>query len=196
MNPLFKTSLARGLAALCFSIVCRAQGAPDLNADLNADVKWLLQYDGKALPASPWIAQKTPNATVQPEGLRLVDSDAGYANYRAAFQSEPDEELIVEAVVKTAGISGSQPKKTAASLWPWRDGAPVALQVSDGKHQDGLVLFPAQAASFTDRFIPMDTTHAFHTYRLVIRGSDMQIWVDGVKKVEGQGAFWKPADSP
>ena len=203
MNPLFKTPLARGLVTLCFLIGCRAQGAPDLNADLNADVKWLLQYDGKALPASPWIAQKTqnttqgaPNATVEPEGLRLVDSDAGFANYRAAFQAEPDEELIVEAVVKTAGITGSQPKKTAASLWPWRDGAPVAVQVSDGRHQDGLVLFPAQAASFTDRFIPMDTTQAFHTYRLVIRGSDMQIWVDGVKKVEGQGAFWKPADSP
>ena len=203
MNSLLKTPLPRGLVALCFLIACPAQGAPELNADLNADVKWLLQYDGKALPASPWIAQKTPkttpvtpNATVQPEGLRLVDSDAGFANYRAAFQAEPDDELIVEAVVKTAGITGSQSKKTAASLWPWRDGAPVAVQVSDGRHQDGLVLFPAQAASFTDRFIPMDTTQAFHTYRLVIRGSDMQIWVDGVKKVEGQGAFWKPAESP
>ena len=203
MNSLFKTALARGLVAVSLSLVCRAQGVPDS----DAGVTWLLKYDGKALPAGPWIANRAPNATagapnatvhatVEPEGLRLVDSDAGFANYRAAFQTEPEDELIVEAIVKTAGITGSQPKKTAGSLWPWRDGAPVAVQVSDGRHQDGLVLFPAQAASFTDRFIPMDTTQAFHTYRLVIRGSDMQIWVDGVKKVEGQGAFWKPADSP
>jgi hypothetical protein len=68
--------------------------------------------------------------------------------------------------------------------------------VSDGRHQEGLVLFANQAASHTDRFIPMDTTNRFHTYRLVIRGTDMEMWVDGVKKVEGQGAFWKPADSP
>ena len=52
------------------------------------------------------------------------------------------------------------------------------VQVSDGRRQEGLVLFPTQAASFTDRFIPMDTTSRFHTYRLVIRG-DMPLQNSG-----------------
>jgi photosystem II stability/assembly factor-like uncharacterized protein len=70
------------------------------------------------------------------------------------------------------------------------------LLVSDGRHQDGLVLFPTQATNFTDRFVPMDTTNAVHEYRLVIRGTEMRMFVDGVQKVQGQGAFAKPADSP
>ncbi|MCC6882362.1 MAG: exo-alpha-sialidase, partial [Verrucomicrobiales bacterium] len=79
---------------------------------------------------------------------------------------------------------------------PWRDGAPVSVLVSDGRHQEGLVLFANQGASHTDRFIPMDTTNRFHTYRLIIRGNDMEMWVDGRRQVAGQGAFWKPAESP
>jgi hypothetical protein len=90
--------------------------------------------------------------------------------------------------------TGSQKNKTCASLWPWRDGAPVSVLVSDGRHQEGLVLFANQAASHTDRFIPMDTTNRFHTYRLVIRGTDMEMWADGEEG--GNRAFWKPADSP
>jgi hypothetical protein len=159
-------------------------------------IHWLIQYDGKSLPAAPWTAIGNPDAKVEADGLRLVDGDKEFAHYRASWKAGADDEIIVEATVKTGAITGSQPKKPATSLWPWRDGAPVMVQVSDGRHQDGLVLFPAQATSFTDRFIPMDTSSKSHTYRLIIHGTDMQIWVDGVKKVEGQGAFWKPADSP
>ena len=65
-----------------------------------------------------------------------------------------------------------------------------------GELPHGLVIFPAQATSFTDRFVPMDTTNRFHTFRLVIRGTDMEMWVDGVQKIVGQNAFWKKADSP
>ena len=161
-----------------------------------SDITWLVDYDGKALPDSTWTAVGTPNAKIEAGGLRLIDDGKEFAHYRAHWKAGSDEEIIVEATVKAGVITGSQPKKTAMSLWPWRDGAPVMVQVSDGSHQEGLVLFPAQATSFTDRFIPMDTTNRFHTYRLVIRGTDMSMWVDGVRKVEGQGAFWKPADSP
>jgi hypothetical protein len=164
-----------------------------LHAD---DITWLIDYDAKALPTAPWTAVGTPNAKLEAEGLRLIDDGKEFAHYRAAWKASPDDEIIVVATLKAAAITGSQPKKPATSLWPWRDGAPVMVQVSDGKHQDGLVIFPAQATTFTDRFVPMDTTNRFHTYRLVIRGTDMEMWVDGVKKVEGQGAFWKPADSP
>lgn len=159
-------------------------------------ITWLVNYDGSALPDSTWTAIGKPNATIEDGALRLVDDGKEFAHYRTAWKAGADDEVIVEAKVKAGAITGSQAKKPATSLWPWRDGAPVMVQVSDGRHQDGLVLFPAQATSFTDRFIPMDTTDRFHTYRLVIRGTDMSMWVDGVKKVEGQNAFWKRADSP
>ena len=167
-----------------------------LHADPDEGITWIVTYDGKSLPAAPWMAVGNPKATLEAEGLRLNDDGKEFANYRATWKAGAGDEIIVEAKIKAGTITGSQPKKPATSLWPWRDGAPVMVQVSDGRHQDGLVLFPAQATSFTDRFIPMDTTKEFHTYRLVIRGTDMGMWVDGVQKVEGQGAFWKAADSP
>jgi len=167
-----------------------------LHADDDAGIRWLVEYDGKGLPDLKWTAIGKPNANVEADGLRLSDDGTDFGNYRAGWKADGDEEIIVEAKVKAGMITGSQPKKPATSLWPWRDGAPVMVQVSDGRHQDGLVLFPAQATSFTDRFIPMDTTKAFHTYRLVIRGTDMRMSVDGVQKVTGQNAFWKAADSP
>ncbi len=160
------------------------------------NITWLINYDANTLPDSKWTAIGTPNAKLEAEGLRLIDDGKEFAHYRAAWKAAPDDEIIVEATVKAGAITGSQPKKPATSLWPWRDGAPVMVQVCDGKHQDGLVIFPAQATTFTDRFVPMDTTNRFHTYRLVIRGTDMEMWVDGEKKVVGQNAFWKKADSP
>jgi photosystem II stability/assembly factor-like uncharacterized protein len=166
-----------------------------LHAD-DEGITWLIEYDGKSLPAAPWTAMGKPIAKIEADGLRLSDTDGDFAHYRAPWKPGADDEIIVDVTVKVVGVTGSQTKKTASSLWPWRDGAPVSVLVSDGRHQEGLVLFANQAASHTDRFIPMDTTNRFHTYRLVIRGRDMQMWVDGVRKVEGQGAFWKPADSP
>ncbi len=164
-----------------------------LHAD---DINWLISYDAQSPPSAPWTANGTPKAALEGEGLRLTDDGAEFANFRAAWTPAADEEIIVEAVVKVVSTTGAVKGKTSASVWPWRDGAPVSVLVSDGRHQEGLVLFANQAASHTDRFIPMDTTNRFHTYRLVIRGTDMEMWVDGVKKVAGQGAFWKPADSP
>ena len=164
-------------------------------AHAEEGITWLVSYDGKALPAAPWVAVGDPKATMEPEGMRLVDDGKEWAHYRAAWKASADDEIIVEVKVKAGAITGSQAKKPATALWPLRDGAPVMVQVSDGRHQEGLVLFPAQATSFTDRFIPMDTTNVFHTYRLIIHGTDMSMWVDGVQKVQGQGAFWKAADS-
>lgn len=164
----------------------------------DGDITWLVEYNGKALPGDPWISNGAPNASVEAEGLRLIDDGADTGFFRATWAGsrQPDQEIIVEVVAKVTSVSGSKSNKAATSLWPWRDGAPVSVLVSDGRHQEGLVLFATQAASHTDRFIPMDTTSRFHTYRLVIHGNDMSMWVDGEKKVEGQGAFWKPADSP
>jgi photosystem II stability/assembly factor-like uncharacterized protein len=162
----------------------------------DAGIQWLIHYDAKTLPDSTWTAVGKPNAKLEDGALRLIDDGGDLGHFRAAWKARPDDEIIVEATVKVASVTGSQKNKTAASLWPWRDGAPVSVLVSDGRHQEGLVLFASQAASHTDRFVAMDTTNRYHTYRLIIHGTTMSLWVDGERKVEGQGAFWKPADSP
>lgn len=160
------------------------------------DIRWLVTYDGKTTPAAPWSATSAPKAQIEADGLRLTDDDKEFANFRAVWKPDAEQEIIVEAVVKVLGTTGAIKGKTSSSVWPWRDGAPVSVLVSDGRHQEGLVLFANQAASHTDRFIPMDTMNGFHTYRLVIRGTDMEMWVDGERQVEGQGSFWKPATTP
>jgi len=160
------------------------------------DITWLVNYDGKSLPDPAWVVTGTPKVTLEADGLRLTDDDKEFANFCAAWKPGADDEIIVEVVAKVFATTGSQKNKTSASLWPWRDGAPVSVLVSDGKHQEGLVLFASQATNHTDRFIPMDTTNRFHSYRLIIRGTNMEMWVDGERKVDGQGAFWKPAESP
>ncbi len=181
--------------ALALALLCGSWPARSLHA-ADDDITWLVQYDGKELPGASWKATGKMNATIEDGALHLADDSNEFGFYRASWKAEPGQEIVVEAKVKVGAATGTRKDKSFLSLWPWRDGAPMAVQVSDGKHQDGLVLFPSQATSFTDRFIPMDTTGAYHTYRLVIRGTDMSMSVDGVSKVEGQGAFWKPADSP
>lgn len=150
-------------------------------ASLQADeITWQLQYDAKSLPEGAWSSVGTPNAKLEAEGLRIEDDGTGFGHYRAVWKARDDDEIIVEAEVKVVAMRSSEAKKlTQSTLWPWRDGAPITVQVSDGRHQEGLVLYPNQASSFTDRFIPQDTTNGFHTYRLVIRGTDMQMFVDG-----------------
>jgi hypothetical protein len=172
--------------------------APRLVAADEEGITWLVTYEGKALPAGAWSASgEKLNAKIEGDGaLRLADDGPGVGYYSAPWKAGPGQEIVVEAAVKFLQATGTQKNRTTVSLWPWRDGAPVTVQISDGRHQEGLVLFPTQAASFTDRFIPMDTANKFYTYRLVIRGTDMSMSVDGVQKVRGQNAFWKPADSP
>jgi photosystem II stability/assembly factor-like uncharacterized protein len=167
------------------------------NAKADEGITWLVQFDGTALPDSAtWKPQGTPKATIEEGALHLVDDSSAFGCYRANWPAGTDQEIIVDAKVQVGAVTGAIKGKSELSLWPWRDGAPVGLLVSDGRHQDGVVLFPSQLTNFTDRFVPMDTKNQFHEYRLVIRGTDMRMLVDGVEKVHGQGAFAKPADSP
>jgi len=92
-----------------------------LRADADEGITWLVSCDGKSLPAAPWIAVGNPKATIEADGLRLNDDDKDFANYRATWKAGVDDEIIVEAKIKARAITGSQPKKPATSLWPWRD---------------------------------------------------------------------------
>jgi len=186
MNRRFALS---ALLCVLFCAILPAFGADD------EGIVWQLRYEGTALPDSAWTVLGEPQASIEAEGLRLVDDSDGFGHYRAAWEHEPGHEVVVEAEVKVSATTGSRTGGSALSLWPWRDGTPVGLLVGDGEREEGLVLFANQATSHTDRFVPMDTTSRFHTYRLVIRERDMEIWVDGEKRIAGQGAFWRPSGS-
>ncbi len=157
------------------------------------DITWLVNYKGGALPDSIWIARGKVNATIKGSALRLVDDSDQEGCFRAKWKAEPDKEIVVEARVKVGAVKAS---RGGQSIWPWRDGAPIGVLVSDGRHQEGLSLIPKRVATFTDRFFVANTASAFHTYRLVIRGNDMSVFMDDKLCIRGAGAFWKPADSP
>jgi hypothetical protein len=127
----------------------------------------------------------------------------------AAFEAEwtgdlVGKEIIVEARVKLVSMVGHRDSPTAT--WPQRDGAPICIQVSDGKHEEGILLTPpqdkhAEAAkgyvrTLTDRFAQANTSDDFHMYRLIIRGEGMAVEMDGKRIIEGRDAFWRPVKSP
>jgi hypothetical protein len=178
-----------------------------LSALHGADnIQWLLQYDGKSLPASPWAAIGKPNAKLEDGALHLSDdSKDDMAAFEAEWKGDLDgKEIVVEARVKLVGMVGHRDSPTAT--WPQRDGAPICIQVSDGKHEEGILLTPPQdkhpeaakgyVRTLTDRFAQVDTRDAFHTYRLIIRGEDMAVEMDGKRIIDGRDAFWRPATSP
>ena len=169
-------------------------------------ITWLLHYDGKSLPAAPWTAIGKPNAKLEDGALHLSD-DA--KDETAAFEAEwtgdlEGKEIVVEARVKLVSMVGHRDSPTAT--WPQRDGAPICIQVSDGNHEEGILLTPpqdkhAEAAkgyvrTLTDRFAQANTSDDFHMYRLIIRGEDMAVEMDGKRIIEGRDAFWRPATSP
>ena len=180
-------SLLAVLFGIWASTVASAYGAA------GDDVKWLVVYEGGALPAAPqWTRQGGGVPTSVTDGaMRLVDDSAeSFGCYRASFSADPADEIVVEARVRVVSLPDGG---DGGLIWPWRDGVPAGILVSDGRHQEGLVLRPTRIATFMDRFHAMDATDKFHDYRLVIRGNDMSVYVDGQLRIRGQDAFWKPA---
>lgn len=178
----------RCLLGLVFAV-----GAGSAGPGADEGIRWLVEYDGTKRPGPEWSVRGEPKATLGDGALHVVDDSNQEGCFRAPWTAEPGAEIVVEARVKVGAIKAS---RGGQSVWPWRDGAPVGLLVSDGRHQEGICLTPRSVATFTDRFWPMNTTSAFHEYRLVIRGGDMSVSVDGECRIRGAGAFWKPADEP
>ncbi len=160
------------------------------------EIRWLVTYDGQSLPAAPWMTVGKPEMRVDNGVLRLADNAAdGPGCLRADWTPVADTEVIVEATVRVLNTSGAiKGRPDSKTFWPWRDGAPVSVLVSDGQHQEGLTFYVDRLATWTDRFVIADTASDFHTYRLVIRDTDMSVSIDGDRKIRGQNAFWKPAD--
>lgn len=156
-------------------------------------ITWLVEYDAKNLPDEKvWNVVGTPRFNLFPEGLQVRDDlETGDGSFRASWTPRPDTEVIVDVMVKFVAMTGA----FKTEVWPWRDGVPVGVGISNGTFQDGLTIYPNRINTFTDRFYMVDAAKDFHSYRVVIRGNDMSVSVDGKEVIKGEGAFWKPADS-
>jgi photosystem II stability/assembly factor-like uncharacterized protein len=185
-----------GQVALVVCLVSINFTASPLLAASDNDITWLVEFDGESLPdAKLWKSQGTPKTDLTATGLKLSDdSRTDTGSFRATWKPQPDRELIVEARVKVIATTGST-KPEGTSVWPWRDGSPACVHVSDGRRQEGLALATNRAMTFGDRVALLDTTNDFHVYRLVFRGNDVAMEIDGKSTIAGQGAFARPADS-
>lgn len=167
-----------------------AIGAPD------GDVKWLVSYQGDAIPQEPqwrWHGARGASIEIVNGTLHLADNaedDVGY--YRTLWTPEEGHEIIVEARVRVKSIT-REDGTAINSLRPYSHGAPVGILVGNGQREDGIVLWPDRISTFMDRFHVMSTTDDFHVYRLVIRGSDMSVYVDGEMRIRGKDAFSTPS---
>ncbi len=189
------------------ALVCALFLAP-LSALHAADggIAWIIQCNGNSLPAAPWTAIGKADPRLEDGALHLSDdSKDDIATFESEWTGDLEgKEIIVEARVKLVSMVGHRDSPTAT--WPQRDGAPICIQVSDGQHEEGILLTPpqdkhAEAAkgyvrTLTDRFAQANTSDDFHTYRLIIRGEDMAVEMDGKRIIEGRDAFWRPATSP
>ena len=181
--------LLRLLAPLVIAFLGSARGAES--------IKWLVEFDSKSMPdRQGWetVGDAAVNARIVDGALRIAD-DSGEAlgYFRTTWQADPSREIVVEARVRVESMISN--RKTGTSMWPLPDGAPIILLVNDGRREGGLVLRPEKMATLVDRVVPMDGKKSFRTYRLVIRGSDMSVYVDGQRKIVGEGAFSRKSNT-
>ncbi len=166
---------------------------PLVEKRLSEPITWLVQYEAKSLPQEQgWkaIGELVAKAKLANGSLHLVDDSAKETGaFRATWKPQAGTEIVVEAKVRVESVAA----RRGTGMWPAQQGGPVGLLVSDGKHQEGLLLRPEKIATFHDRVALFDAKTEFHTYQLVIRDRDMSIAVDGKILIRGEGAFCKAA---
>ena len=166
------------------------------------NIRWLVTYDGLGTPDSAtWkpVGAAAANAKAIDGALRIIDDATDEMGlFRATWNPDASQEIVVEARVRVESMASGQPKPNSppsTSIWPFMDGAPITLMVNDGRREGGLVFKPDKLATLVDRVALMDARRDFHEYRLVIRGNDMAVFVDGVQRMVGEGAFSRVAAS-
>lgn len=166
------------------------QGVNDIAVTLHpatasAEPAWRQIYDGSRKPASPWQRDRG-SANIHEEikdgALLLADrgtASGDYAYYRSAWGADPESESIIEARVKV--VSGSS-----------------FLIFSTGVSGERLEITPTGIGLYHQRKVrhAMNTTDAFHDYRLVLKGTGLQVHVDGTLCLDAPNALAPRKDYP
>ena len=114
-------------------------------------------------------------------GLLNIDttrSTLSYAMFSRCWNITNSAGVTVESRVRLNSYVGSR-KKGAAGLWIADEGGGVILTIDD----TGISLYA------TSYVYPMKTMDDFHVYRVVMKGSDAQVYVDGTLVIDGQSAY-------
>ncbi|MFA6561720.1 MAG: sialidase family protein [Verrucomicrobiia bacterium] len=157
------------------------------SAMAGASEDWDECYRGTKLPESaewPWGVSAGSNTTAAVEGDCLRITDRGTAKGQLRFynrQWHADRALggVVEARLKVISCSAQ---------------AGVIVMAADGANETSLT-FHADRVEFGHggRSHAMNTSDAFHTYRLALRGTRVSLSVDGRQVVDESAGLTKPA---
>ena len=185
-RPLQGGKVAKGWLDLDVPVECVKPGENTVEIALNlasqpkAD-EWTVEYDGSRLPAKPWARDTgSPRTEEKLDNGSLLIADRGtqagdFHYWRYPWGAEPTAESVIEARVKV--LSGSS-----------------FVLISNGQSQERLELWPDHVGLWGNRGIQykMDTTNDFHVYRVVMKGKDLRVYVDGQLRLDAAGKF-KPA---
>jgi hypothetical protein len=143
--------------------------------------EWTVEYTADEMPTLPWQEMGFGgNCIAELRDGKLFIADRGtdggnYAYFRYPCFVDPSDETIVEVRLKP--VSG------------WS-----SILIENGVSGEEIQFFPEQVkARHCGLAHSMDTTDAFHTYRLLIKDNDFRVYVDGELKIDGAGRFTLPA---
>lgn len=178
-------TLSRGWLDLPLPADCVRHGGNEVEIALgdlpDPGDEWDIIYQGDRKPGPPW--RRDPGSPRTEErlvdgGLLLADrgtQNGDYLYWRHPWGADPAGETVVEARVKV--ISGSS-----------------YLIVSNGVASERLGLWPDHIDLWNHRDLAhkMDAAADYHLYRIVMKGNDLQVLVDGQLRLDARGKF-RPA---
>lgn len=143
---------------------------------------WEVVWQGPNKPVAPWTSDRPASANVraesQQEALRIADQgtqSGDYLYFYYAWNASPQRKAVAEVEAKV--ISGRN-----------------NIIVSNGVASDRVALFPDYVELYsTGERVAMNTTEAFHTYRIELVGQDMKVFADGRLLLDAAGKFVAPA---
>jgi hypothetical protein len=143
-----------------------------------ADDGWSFEYRGDRKPGKPWRRDAGSSRTEErlADGKLLI-ADRGtesgdYLYYRYPWGADPVGQTVVEARVKV--VSGSS-----------------YVIVTNGVAHERVGLWPDRIELWDNKRVQykMNTTDQFHLYRIVCKGRDLAVFVDGQLRLDGKGLF-------
>jgi hypothetical protein len=156
-----------------------ALAADDVTGDEPVEVEWRAD----ALPKMPWRHESFRGdrtfAEVQGDALLVADrgtEPGDYLYFRYPWGAQADSPAEVAAEVKV--ISG------------WNN-----IMINNGVASERVMLYPDHIGTYYSGLrYDIDTTDGYHTYRVVLEGADIQIYVDGELRIDGAGMFTRVAN--
>jgi hypothetical protein len=167
--PVASASLKNGVNDLTISLTPAAATQGD---------EWSITYEGGNPPAKPWLrdagSARVHEATRE-GALLLADrgtQNGDYCYYRAPWGADAASESVVEALVKVE--SGTS-----------------YIIFSNGRSGERLQLSPSGIALHHSPKVQyhMNTTDDFHTYRITLKGTAVQVHVDGELRLDAPAAL-------